>query len=166
MRRWSAKCVIRGQCLRHGLCVQIDAGTLRTLCQQQGALRWFSVNSTQAIVRYSSREEATKALQALHGSALGNAILHAQVLPESDAVQLISQQTPSCQPAPTPTPAPPSSQWGQSPSSSSAPSSYPWNSAPPTGSEPRALWGPSLWDAPGGEQGSVSGLSNILGGEM
>lgn len=167
MRRWSPKCVIQEQCQRHGLCVQIDAGTLRTLCQQHGPLRWFSLNSSQAVVRYTSKEEAVKALKALHGCALGNTVIQADFLPDSDAMQLINQQSSSFQTAPTP---PPSSQWGQSPSSSAAPSGYPWNSAPPMSAPPSmseggTMWGPSLWDAPGSDQGPVPSLSNILGGE-
>ncbi|KAK7507895.1 hypothetical protein BaRGS_00000860 [Batillaria attramentaria] len=149
---------------------QIDAGTLRTLCQQHGPLLWFSLNSSQAVVSYTSREEAAKALKALHGCALGNTLIQAEFLPETEAMQLINRQMPSSHTsmvAPTP---PPSSQWGQSPSSSTAPSGYPWNSAPPMSAPPMvseggSVWGSSLWDAPGGDQGAVPSLSNILGGE-
>ncbi len=51
------------------LCVhQIDGSTLRTLCMQHGPLITFHLNLTQgnAVVRYSSKEEAAKAQKSLH----------------------------------------------------------------------------------------------------
>lgn len=47
---------------------QIDGSTLRTLCLQHGPLVTFHLNLTQgnAVVRYSSKEEAAKAQKSLH----------------------------------------------------------------------------------------------------
>lgn len=47
---------------------QIDGSTLRTLCLQHGPLATFHLNLTQgnAVVRYSSKEEAAKAQKSLH----------------------------------------------------------------------------------------------------
>ncbi|KAB0399606.1 hypothetical protein E2I00_002254 [Balaenoptera physalus] len=47
---------------------QIDGSTLRTLCLQHGPLITFHLNLTQgnAVVRYSSKEEAAKAQKSLH----------------------------------------------------------------------------------------------------
>lgn len=47
---------------------QIDGSTLRTLCMQHGPLITFHLNLTQgnAVVRYSSKEEAAKAQKSLH----------------------------------------------------------------------------------------------------
>lgn len=54
----------------HPLCFldQIDGSTLRTLCLQHGPLITFHLNLTQgnAVVRYSSKEEAAKAQKSLH----------------------------------------------------------------------------------------------------
>lgn len=51
------------------LCVlQIDGSTLRTLCMQHGPLITFHLSLAQgnALVRYSSKEEAAKAQKSLH----------------------------------------------------------------------------------------------------
>lgn len=47
---------------------QIDGSTLRTLCLQHGPLVTFHLNLTQgnAVVRYSSKDEAAKAQKSLH----------------------------------------------------------------------------------------------------
>ncbi|PWA19214.1 hypothetical protein CCH79_00014586, partial [Gambusia affinis] len=47
---------------------QIDGSTLRTLCMQHGPLITFHLNLTQgnAVVRYSSKDEAAKAQKSLH----------------------------------------------------------------------------------------------------
>lgn len=47
---------------------QIDGSTLRTLCLQHGPLITFHLNLTQgnAVVRYSSKDEAAKAQKSLH----------------------------------------------------------------------------------------------------
>lgn len=48
--------------------LQIDGSTLRTLCMQHGPLITFHLNLTQgnAVVRYSSKDEAAKAQKSLH----------------------------------------------------------------------------------------------------
>lgn len=55
---------------------QIDGSTLRTLCMQHGPLITFHLNLTQgnALVRYSSKEEAAKAQKSLHmyGDVVGS----------------------------------------------------------------------------------------------
>lgn len=51
------------------VCVlQIDGSTLRTLCMQHGPLITFHLSLPQgnALVRYSSKEEAAKAQKSLH----------------------------------------------------------------------------------------------------
>lgn len=60
---------------------QIDGSTLRTLCLQHGPLITFHLNLTQgnAVVRYSSKEEAAKAQKSLHMYVSPPAALRCQV---------------------------------------------------------------------------------------
>lgn len=165
MRRWSH--VREGSSNGHGLCVQIDAGMLRTLCQQHGPLLWFSFSNSQALVQYTTKEAAGKAQRVLHGCSLGNTVIHVEQLAEEEVSQLLRHQQS------TDTQVPPPTRWSQ-PATATSPhsSADPWNSAPPLSAPPLisgggTMWGSSLWDIPGGDHGSTAPvLSNILGGEL
>ncbi|CAH2302502.1 trinucleotide repeat-containing gene 6C isoform X2 [Pelobates cultripes] len=91
---------------------QIDGSTLRTLCLQHGPLITFHLNLTQgnAVVRYSSKEEATKAQKSLHMCVLGNTTILAEFAGEDEVNRFLAQGQPL----------PPTSSW-QSNSGSSQP---------------------------------------------
>ena len=65
MRVGARVCVCTCVCV---CALQIDGSTLRTLCMQHGPLITFHLNLTQgnALVRYSSKDEAAKAQKSLH----------------------------------------------------------------------------------------------------
>ncbi|KAM4663231.1 trinucleotide repeat-containing gene 6C protein isoform 2-T2 [Discoglossus pictus] len=91
---------------------QIDGSTLRTLCLQHGPLITFHLNLTQgnAVVRYSSKEEATKAQKSLHMCVLGNTTILAEFAGEEEVNRFLAQGQPL----------PPTSSW-QSNTGSSQP---------------------------------------------
>ncbi|GAB5581358.1 trinucleotide repeat-containing gene 6C protein isoform X1 [Prionailurus iriomotensis] len=81
---------------------QIDGSTLRTLCLQHGPLVTFHLNLTQgnAVVRYSSKEEAAKAQKSLHIIALatwslpcvlGNTTILAEFAGEEEVNRFLAQ---------------------------------------------------------------------------
>lgn len=72
---------------------QIDGSTLRTLCLQHGPLSAFHLYLSQgiALVRYSSREEATKAQSTLNNCVLGNTTIFAEFANETDIQQFLQQ---------------------------------------------------------------------------
>ncbi|KAM8945872.1 trinucleotide repeat-containing gene 6C protein [Pelodytes ibericus] len=72
---------------------QIDGSTLRTLCLQHGPLITFHLNLTQgnAVVRYSSKEEATKAQKSLHMCVLGNTTILAEFAGEDEVNRFLAQ---------------------------------------------------------------------------
>ncbi|XP_028841267.1 LOW QUALITY PROTEIN: trinucleotide repeat-containing gene 6C protein [Denticeps clupeoides] len=72
---------------------QIDGSTLRTLCLQHGPLITFHLNLTQgnAVVRYSSREEAAKAQKSLHMCVLGNTTILAEFAGEEEVNRFFAQ---------------------------------------------------------------------------
>ncbi|XP_053565621.1 trinucleotide repeat-containing gene 6C protein [Bombina bombina] len=72
---------------------QIDGSTLRTLCLQHGPLITFHLNLTQgnAVVRYSSKEEATKAQKSLHMCVLGNTTILAEFAGEEEVNRFLAQ---------------------------------------------------------------------------
>ncbi|XP_067273936.1 trinucleotide repeat-containing gene 6C protein isoform X3 [Pseudorasbora parva] len=72
---------------------QIDGSTLRTLCMQHGPLITFHLNLTQgnAVVRYSSREEAAKAQKSLHMCVLGNTTILAEFAGEEEVNRFFAQ---------------------------------------------------------------------------
>uniref|UniRef100_A0A8C6NXU8 Trinucleotide repeat-containing gene 6C protein n=1 Tax=Nothobranchius furzeri TaxID=105023 RepID=A0A8C6NXU8_NOTFU len=72
---------------------QIDGSTLRTLCMQHGPLITFHLNLTQgnAVVRYSSRDEAAKAQKSLHMCVLGNTTILAEFAGEEDINRFFAQ---------------------------------------------------------------------------
>ncbi|XP_041434784.1 trinucleotide repeat-containing gene 6C protein isoform X2 [Xenopus laevis] len=79
---------------------QIDGCTLRTLCLQHGPLITFHLNLTQgnAVVRYSSKEEAAKAQKSLHMCVLGNTTILAEFAGEEEVNRFLAQGQ---QPPPT-----------------------------------------------------------------
>ncbi|XP_015251900.1 PREDICTED: trinucleotide repeat-containing gene 6C protein-like [Cyprinodon variegatus] len=72
---------------------QIDGSTLRTLCMQHGPLITFHLNLTQgnAVVRYSSKDEAAKAQKSLHMCVLGNTTILAEFAGEEDINRFFAQ---------------------------------------------------------------------------
>ncbi|KAJ7989760.1 hypothetical protein DPEC_G00307860 [Dallia pectoralis] len=72
---------------------QIDGSTLRTLCMQHGPLITFHLNLTQgnAVVRYSSKEEAAKAQKSLHMCVLGNTTILAEFAGEEEVQRFFAQ---------------------------------------------------------------------------
>ncbi|XP_070827038.1 trinucleotide repeat-containing gene 6C protein isoform X1 [Chaetodon trifascialis] len=72
---------------------QIDGSTLRTLCMQHGPLITFHLNLTQgnAVVRYSSKDEAAKAQKSLHMCVLGNTTILAEFAGEEEVNHFFAQ---------------------------------------------------------------------------
>ncbi|XP_042613404.1 trinucleotide repeat-containing gene 6C protein-like isoform X4 [Cyprinus carpio] len=92
---WSADSPNRGSSwlVLRNLTPQIDGSTLRTLCMQHGPLITFHLNLTQgnAVVRYSSKEEAAKAQKSLHMCVLGNTTILAEFAGEDDVNRFFAQ---------------------------------------------------------------------------
>uniref|UniRef100_UPI00358DE666 trinucleotide repeat-containing gene 6C protein-like isoform X3 n=1 Tax=Myxine glutinosa TaxID=7769 RepID=UPI00358DE666 len=72
---------------------QIDGSTLRTLCMQHGPLITFHLNLAhgQALVCYSSRDEASKAQKSLHMCVLGNTTIVAEFASDDDINRFFAQ---------------------------------------------------------------------------
>uniref|UniRef100_A0A8C3J5X2 TNRC6 PABC binding domain-containing protein n=1 Tax=Calidris pygmaea TaxID=425635 RepID=A0A8C3J5X2_9CHAR len=163
-------------------CCQIDGSTLRTLCLQHGPLITFHLNLTQgnAVVRYSSKEEAAKAQKSLHMCVLGNTTILAEFAGEEEVNRFLAQGQAL----------PPTSSWqsntGTNPtrlgSSSSShglvrPDTGHWN-PPCLGGKGSSdlLWGgvpqysSSLWGPPSADDGRVIGsptpLNTLLPGDL
>nr|XP_033816018.1 trinucleotide repeat-containing gene 6C protein isoform X3 [Geotrypetes seraphini] len=161
---------------------QIDGSTLRTLCLQHGPLITFHLNLTQgnAVVRYSSKEEAAKAQKSLHMCVLGNTTILAEFAGEEEVNRFLAQGQPL----------PPTSSWQSNTGSSqtrigSTSSSHPlvrndtghWN-APCLGGKGSndLLWGgvpqysSSLWGPPSADDGRVirspTPLNTLLPGDL
>ncbi|XP_019555933.3 protein Gawky isoform X2 [Aedes albopictus] len=79
--------------LLKNLTSQIDVATLRTLCMQHGPLQNLQLyaNHGLALIKYSSREEANKAQQALNNCPLGTSTIGAEC-PSDSEVQAYLQQ--------------------------------------------------------------------------
>ncbi|XP_051987447.1 trinucleotide repeat-containing gene 6C protein isoform X3 [Xyrauchen texanus] len=164
---------------------QIDGSTLRTLCMQHGPLITFHLNLTQgnAVVRYSSKEEAAKAQKSLHMCVLGNTTILAEFAGEEEVNRFFAQGQ-----SLTPT-----TSWQANPStnqtrlgSGGTAATHPighWNSnslgggAGGTGSggKDELLWGgvpqySSLWGPPSTEDGRVVGsptpINTLLPGDL
>lgn len=73
---------------------QIDGSVLRTLCMQHGPLQCFFVNTAQgqALVKYSSKDEAMKAQNSLNNCPLGNTTIMAEFVSDNDAMRFVEQQ--------------------------------------------------------------------------
>ncbi|KAM9784981.1 trinucleotide repeat-containing gene 6C protein-like isoform 2-T2 [Syngnathus typhle] len=162
---------------------QIDGSTLRTLCMQHGPLITFHLNLTQgnAVVRYSSKDEAAKAQKSLHMCVLGNTTILAEFAGEEEVNRFFAQGqslggTTSWQAA---TGAANQSRMGGSGSGASHPIGHAphWNNnnggSKAGGGE--LLWGgvqqySSLWGPPSGEEarvmGSPSPINTLLPGDL
>ncbi|KAF4092314.1 hypothetical protein AMELA_G00019450 [Ameiurus melas] len=164
---------------------QIDGSTLRTLCMQHGPLITFHLNLTQgnAVVRYSSKDEAGKAQKSLHMCVLGNTTILAEFAGEEEVNRFFAQGQ-----SLTPTtswqanPGTNQTRLGGGASATPHPIGH-WNtgslggggagSAAKTGNE--LLWGgvqqySSLWGPPSTEEGRVVGsptpINTLLPGDL
>ncbi|XP_006886237.1 PREDICTED: trinucleotide repeat-containing gene 6C protein isoform X2 [Elephantulus edwardii] len=160
---------------------QIDGSTLRTLCLQHGPLITFHLNLTQgnAVVRYSSKEEAAKAQKSLHMCVLGNTTILAEFAGEEEVNRFLAQGQPL----------PPTSSWQSTAGTSQTRLGTSGNahglvrdaghwSAPCLGGKGSSdlLWGgvpqysSSLWGPPsvddGGVIGSPTPLNTLLPGDL
>lgn len=74
---------------------QIDGSTLKTLCAQHGPLLTFylSLNNGNALVRYSSKEEAFKAQRSLNTCVLGNTTILADFANDGDIERFFNEQS-------------------------------------------------------------------------
>ncbi|XP_054891166.1 trinucleotide repeat-containing gene 6A protein-like isoform X2 [Poeciliopsis prolifica] len=72
---------------------QIDGSTLRTLCMQHGPLITFHLNLPHgnAVVCYSSKDEAAKAQKSLHMCVLGNTTILAEFASEEEISRFFAQ---------------------------------------------------------------------------
>ncbi|XP_034567407.1 trinucleotide repeat-containing gene 6C protein isoform X1 [Notolabrus celidotus] len=173
---------------------QIDGSTLRTLCMQHGPLITFHLNLTQgnAVVRYSSKDEAAKAQKSLHMCVLGNTTILAEFAGEEEVNRFFAQGqllggTTSWQATPGTNqtrmggagsgashPIGHSPHWNNNNgSNSSSSSSGLGTGGAKTGGE--LLWGgvpqySSLWGPPSGEEGRVVGsptpINTLLPGDL
>ncbi|XP_051905928.1 trinucleotide repeat-containing gene 6C protein isoform X2 [Hippocampus zosterae] len=166
---------------------QIDGSTLRTLCMQHGPLITFHLNLTQgnAVVRYSSKDEAAKAQKSLHMCVLGNTTILAEFAGEEEVNRFFAQGqslggTTSWQASPGAN----QTRMGGSGSGASHPIGHTphWNnnnngSGGSGGAKAGGdlLWGgvqqySSLWGPPSGEEGRVMGspspISTLLPGDL
>uniref|UniRef100_A0A3Q1HCD4 TNRC6 PABC binding domain-containing protein n=1 Tax=Anabas testudineus TaxID=64144 RepID=A0A3Q1HCD4_ANATE len=146
---------------------QIDGSTLRTLCMQHGPLITFHLNLPHgnAVVCYSSKDEAAKAQKSLHMCVLGNTTILAEFASEEEINRFFAQGQSL---------ATPSSGWqaiGSSqsrmdqshPFPSRAPEPNQWNSSDLHSS---SLWGrpnysSNLWGSPSGTEAGISSPSPI-----
>ncbi|XP_047183925.1 trinucleotide repeat-containing gene 6C protein isoform X7 [Scophthalmus maximus] len=170
---------------------QIDGSTLRTLCMQHGPLITFHLNLTQgnAVVRYSSKDEAAKAQKSLHMCVLGNTTILAEFAGEEEVNRFFAQGqslggTTSWQA----TPGANQTRMGGTGSGSSHPIGHSphWNNNNGGGSSSglgaggaktggELLWGgvqqyTNLWGPPSGEEGRVMGsptqINTLLPGDL
>ncbi|XP_052514831.1 trinucleotide repeat-containing gene 6C protein isoform X1 [Budorcas taxicolor] len=161
---------------------QIDGSTLRTLCLQHGPLITFHLNLTQgnAVVRYSSKEEAAKAQKSLHMCVLGNTTILAEFAGEEEVNRFLAQGQAL----------PPTSSWQPSPGTSQTrlgasgsahglvrSDAGHWNAPGLAGKgSSDLLWGgvpqysSSLWGPPSSDDGRVIGsptpLNTLLPGDL
>ncbi|KAM9296358.1 trinucleotide repeat-containing gene 6C protein [Gastrophryne carolinensis] len=137
---------------------QIDGSTLRTLCLQHGPLITFHLNLTQgnAVVRYSSKEEAAKAQKSLHMCVLGNTTILAEFAGEEEVNRNLAQGQPL----------PPTSSW-QSNTGNSQPRLGGSGGSHTLVRNEAAHWNPSCLSAKGGNDllwGGVPQYSSSLWG--
>ncbi|KAA8594972.1 hypothetical protein FQN60_012107, partial [Etheostoma spectabile] len=157
---------------------QIDGSTLRTLCMQHGPLITFHLNLTQgnAVVRYSSKDEAAKAQKSLHMCVLGNTTILAEFAGEEEVNRFFAQgqslgaNTTSWQ-------ANPGANQNRMGGAAQTHSIGQWSSGggggKPSGGD--LLWGgvpqySSLWGPPNGEDarviGSPTSINTLLPGDL
>ncbi|XP_038569684.1 trinucleotide repeat-containing gene 6C protein isoform X1 [Micropterus salmoides] len=157
---------------------QIDGSTLRTLCMQHGPLITFHLNLTQgnAVVRYSSKDEAAKAQKSLHMCVLGNTTILAEFAGEEEVNRFFAQgqslgaNTTSWQ-------ANPGTNQNRMGGAAQSHSVGQWSSGGGGGkaSQGDLLWGgvpqySSLWGPPSGEDtrviGSPTPINTLLPGDL
>ncbi|XP_053706810.1 trinucleotide repeat-containing gene 6C protein-like isoform X1 [Synchiropus splendidus] len=175
---------------------QIDGSTLRTLCMQHGPLITFHLNLTQgnAVVRYSSKDEAAKAQKSLHMCVLGNTTILAEFAGEEEVNRFFAQGqslggTTSWQANPgsnqtriggsgsgaSHPPIGHNPHWNNNNNGSSSSSSSSGLGAGGSKTGGELLWGgvqqySSLWGPPSGEEGRVMGsptpINTLLPGDL
>ncbi|KAM7394083.1 hypothetical protein PAMP_020904 [Pampus punctatissimus] len=155
---------------------QIDGSTLRTLCMQHGPLITFHLNLTQgnAVVRYSSKDEAAKAQKSLHMCVLGNTTILAEFAGEEEVNRFFAQgqslgaNTTSWQ-------ANPATNQNRMGGAAQSHSIGQWSSGGGKASGGDLLWGgvpqySSLWGPPSGEDARVIGsptpINTLLPGDL
>ncbi|XP_014847439.1 PREDICTED: trinucleotide repeat-containing gene 6C protein-like isoform X1 [Poecilia mexicana] len=159
---------------------QIDGSTLRTLCMQHGPLITFHLNLTQgnAVVRYSSKDEAAKAQKSLHMCVLGNTTILAEFAGEEDVNRFFAQGQ-SLGATTTSWHANPGSNQNRMGGASQSHSIGQWSSGGGGGGSKASgsdlLWGgvpqySSLWGPPNGEDARVIGsptpINTLLPGDL
>ncbi|XP_053711174.1 trinucleotide repeat-containing gene 6C protein-like [Synchiropus splendidus] len=158
---------------------QIDGSTLRTLCMQHGPLITFHLNLTQgnAVVRYSSKDEAAKAQKSLHMCVLGNTTILAEFAGEEEVNRFFAQGQSLGANTTTSWQANPGA--NQNRMTSQSHSIGQWSSGGGGSSGKSSggdlLWGgvpqySSLWGPPGGEDARVVGsptpINTLLPGDL
>lgn len=145
--------------LLRNLTAQIDGSTLRTLCVQHGPLQSFHLYLHQgfALIKYSSREEATKAQQALNNCVLGNTTILAENPTEWEAglhlQQVASQQSAS------------SGTWRGSGKQQVSAADNTWSTGWPNTSS-TSLWGSTPLDSGDQSRATPSSLNSFLPGDL
>ncbi|XP_053184769.1 trinucleotide repeat-containing gene 6C protein-like isoform X1 [Scomber japonicus] len=155
---------------------QIDGSTLRTLCMQHGPLITFHLNLTQgnAVVRYSSKDEAAKAQKSLHMCVLGNTTILAEFAGEEEVNRFFAQgqslgaNTTSWQ-------ANPGTNQNRMGGAAQSHSIGQWSNSGGKASGGDLLWGgmpqySSLWGPPSGDDARVIGsptpINTLLPGDL
>ncbi|KAM4584671.1 trinucleotide repeat-containing gene 6C protein isoform 2-T2 [Odontesthes bonariensis] len=157
---------------------QIDGSTLRTLCMQHGPLITFHLNLTQgnAVVRYSSKDEAAKAQKSLHMCVLGNTTILAEFAGEEEVNRFFAQGQ-SLGANTTSWHANPGTNQNRMGGANQSHSIGQWSSGGGGGKANGGdlLWGgfpqhSSLWGPPGGEDariiGSPTSINTLLPGDL
>ncbi|KAM6939975.1 LOW QUALITY PROTEIN: trinucleotide repeat-containing gene 6C protein [Xenentodon cancila] len=155
---------------------QIDGSTLRTLCMQHGPLITFHLNLTQgnAVVRYSSKDEAAKAQKSLHMCVLGNTTILAEFAGEEDVNRFFAQGQ-SLGANTTSWHANPGTNQNRMGGATQSHSMGQWSSGGGKASGSDLLWGgvpqySSLWGPPSGEDARVIGsptpINTLLPGDL
>ncbi|GJQ80904.1 hypothetical protein Trydic_g4721 [Trypoxylus dichotomus] len=145
--------------LRNLTAQQIDGSTLRTLCVQHGPLQSFHLYLHQgfALIKYSSREEATKAQQALNNCVLGNTTILAENPTEWEASihlqQVASQQSGS------------SGSWRTTSKQQVSAADNTWSTGWPNSSS-TSLWGSTPLDSGDQSRATPSSLNSFLPGDL
>ncbi|KAL4657937.1 trinucleotide repeat-containing protein 6C-like, partial [Arapaima gigas] len=185
---WSSESSARSSSwlVLRNLTPQIDGSTLRTLCLQHGPLITFHLSLTQgnAVVRYSSKEEAAKAQKSLHMCVLGNTTILAEFAGEEEVNRFFAQGQSLTPPATSWQPNQGNNQARPGLSGAGpAHSASQWNGSQAkagggggNGAGSDLLWGTaptqysSLWGAPGGEEagliGSPTPMNTLLPGDL
>uniref|UniRef100_A0A4W5Q4R7 Trinucleotide repeat-containing gene 6C protein n=1 Tax=Hucho hucho TaxID=62062 RepID=A0A4W5Q4R7_9TELE len=166
---------------------QIDGSTLRTLCMQHGPLITFHLFLTQgnAVVRYSSKEEAAKAQKSLHMCVLGNTTILAEFAGEEEVNRYFAQgQQQQLPPTTSWQPNPGTNQTRMGGGSQQHAIGHHWSSSSggglgggaKTGGGGDLLWGgmpqySSLWGPPSGDDsrgviGSPNPINTLLPGDL